>query len=156
MLRSRHDQGLAPLQITCFYEELRVKGVGEVVTKHSAILPAYNHIGIHADHMDMTQFSGAEDEGYLAVSSELMRWVRGIKTMRQNQETQAAPILQQFSPAPANSSRPNSVLALPPIPPKGARRAYQQTGNVSITGHSAGARMHTGNNYSVGGDLTFH
>lgn len=36
MLRSRPDQGLPPLQITCFFEELRVKGVGEVKSSKRA------------------------------------------------------------------------------------------------------------------------
>ncbi|KAI9710416.1 MAG: hypothetical protein M1812_007452 [Candelaria pacifica] len=79
MLRARRNQGLEPLKITCFYEELAVRGIGEIVPKHSAILPAYNAIGIRANHMDMTKFSDAEDPGYLAVSTELRRWARGIQ-----------------------------------------------------------------------------
>ena len=47
---------------------------------HSAILPAYNSIGIRKNHMDMTKFTSAEDPGYLAVSTELWRWVKEIKT----------------------------------------------------------------------------
>lgn len=30
MLRARHSRGLPPLKITCFFEELPVRGVGEV------------------------------------------------------------------------------------------------------------------------------
>ena len=63
MLRSRADQGRLPLAITCFFEELPVKGVGEIVPKHSAILPAYNSIGIYASHLDMGKFNGEEDQG---------------------------------------------------------------------------------------------
>jgi len=48
MLRLRTDQKRPPLLITCFYKELPVKGVGEIVPKHSAILLAYNSIGIYA------------------------------------------------------------------------------------------------------------
>ncbi|KAK4450166.1 Alpha/Beta hydrolase protein [Podospora aff. communis PSN243] len=79
MLRSRSDQGRPPLSITCFFEELPVKGVGEIVPKHSAILPAYNSIGIYANHMDMARFTDEEDQGYLSVSTELMRWVKAIQ-----------------------------------------------------------------------------
>jgi hypothetical protein len=50
----------------------------QVVPKHSAILPAYNSIGIHANHMDMTKFSNSEDNGYRSVSTEILRWVRDI------------------------------------------------------------------------------
>jgi hypothetical protein len=81
MLRNRG--GRPPMAITCFYEELPVKGVGEVVPKHSAILPAYNSIGLYSNHIDMAKFSGEEDPGYLSVSSELMRWVRAIQRARE-------------------------------------------------------------------------
>ncbi|KAG9229223.1 Alpha/Beta hydrolase protein, partial [Amylocarpus encephaloides] len=79
MLRMSSAQGVTQLKITCFFEELPVRGVGEIVPKHSAILPGYNSIPIHANHMDMTKFPDDEDEGYLAVSTEIMRWVRAIQ-----------------------------------------------------------------------------
>jgi hypothetical protein len=50
---------------------------------HSAILREYNSIGIRKNHMDMTKFSSEEDPAYLAVSSELWRWVKEIKTQLQ-------------------------------------------------------------------------
>jgi hypothetical protein len=48
----------------------------QIVPKHSAILSSYNSIGIHANHMDMPKFSNPQDAGYIAVSSEIIRWVR--------------------------------------------------------------------------------
>ncbi|KAK5655837.1 hypothetical protein OQA88_5376 [Cercophora sp. LCS_1] len=104
MLRSRADQGRPNLSITCFFEELPVKGVGEIVPKHSAILPAYNSIGIYANHMDMARFSDGEDPGYLSVSTELMRWVRAI--LKANAASAAGP---QVS---AIESLPSSLAAL--------------------------------------------
>lgn len=68
ILRLRKEEGLE-ISITCFYEELPLPIVGEVldpchfllvssplirrkvVPKHSAILPGYASYGIHANHM---------------------------------------------------------------------------------------------------------
>jgi hypothetical protein len=57
---------------------------------HSAILPAYNAIGIRSNHMDMTKFALEEDPGYLAVSSELWRWAKQIKSQLQVQEASSS------------------------------------------------------------------
>ncbi|KAH6686174.1 hypothetical protein F5X68DRAFT_153560 [Plectosphaerella plurivora] len=99
MLRGRPEQGRPPLQMTCFYEELPVRGAGEIVPKHSAILPAYNSIGIHKNHMDMTKFSSAEDPGYLSVSTEILRWVRVIQKAAQRQQAPAQGGFGSASPA---------------------------------------------------------
>ena len=101
MVRTRPDQGRPPLHITCFYEELPVKGLGEIVPKHSAILPAYNSIGIWANHMDMVRFSSNNDQGYLSVSTELLRWVRAV----QKTANPAAP------PAPAEAPTAESFAS---------------------------------------------
>ncbi|KAL3486348.1 hypothetical protein BJX62DRAFT_228795 [Aspergillus germanicus] len=66
MLRSWQCEGKEWPKITCFYKELRIHGIGEIVPMHSAILPAYSSIGIHKNHMDMAKFSGKDDPGYLA------------------------------------------------------------------------------------------
>lgn len=66
--------------ITCFYEEIPLRGIGEVVPKHSATLPQYNAISIHANHMDMVRFSSKEDSGYRAVTGEIRRWLKVIRT----------------------------------------------------------------------------
>ncbi|KAJ8115774.1 hypothetical protein OPT61_g2667 [Boeremia exigua] len=68
--------------ITCFYEEIPLRGIGEVVPKHSAILPQYNYIGIHANHMDMVRFTSLQDPGYQAVRGQIRRWLKGIQTRR--------------------------------------------------------------------------
>ena len=108
MLRSRN--GRPPLAVTCFFEELPVRGVGEIVPKHSAILPAYNSIGIHANHVDMGKFGGEDDPGYLSVSAELMRWVRAIQRARGEAVGGPAP-----SPLPQTQVQdPQSTVAPPP------------------------------------------
>ncbi|KAJ4400122.1 hypothetical protein N0V91_008913 [Didymella pomorum] len=62
--------------ITCFFEEL------QIVPKHSATLPSYNAIGIRANHMDMSKYTSLHDPGYQAVSGEIRRWLKEIKSRR--------------------------------------------------------------------------
>ncbi|KAL8702801.1 MAG: hypothetical protein Q9201_004017 [Fulgogasparrea decipioides] len=50
ILRQRKDD---PIEITCFYEELPVKGIGEIVPQRSAKIAGYKLYGIHANHMVM-------------------------------------------------------------------------------------------------------
>ncbi|KAL5382184.1 hypothetical protein PMIN06_010645 [Paraphaeosphaeria minitans] len=78
MIRARSRKGLAPIEITCFYEELPFPGVGVVVPAHSAILPGYIPIGIRSNHMDMTKFEGVDDPGFVFVAGELRRWTREL------------------------------------------------------------------------------
>lgn len=73
MIRSRAQDRLLPIEITCFYEELPLPGVGIVVPAHSAILPGYIPLGIRSNHMDMTKFENADDPGFKAVVGELRR-----------------------------------------------------------------------------------
>ncbi|KAF2237565.1 hypothetical protein EV356DRAFT_433129, partial [Viridothelium virens] len=76
MIRSRSQNGLRPIEITCFYEELPLPGIGTVVPSHSAILPGYNSIGIRQNHMEMTKFEHEGDPGFEAVAGELRRWIK--------------------------------------------------------------------------------
>jgi hypothetical protein len=76
MIRSRAGAALPPIDITCFYEELSLPGVGTVVPSHSAILPGYIPIGIRSNHMNMTKFENADDPGFVIFAGELRRWVK--------------------------------------------------------------------------------
>lgn len=78
MIRSRAQEGFPPIEITCFYEELPLVGVGVVVPPASAILPGYAPIGIRSNHMDMTRFEGLDDPGFIAVAGELRRWSKEL------------------------------------------------------------------------------
>ncbi|RKK17486.1 hypothetical protein BFJ65_g7820 [Fusarium oxysporum f. sp. cepae] len=78
MIKSRITEGLSPIEISCFYEELPLPGVGLVVPQDSAILPGYIPVGIHGDHMGMTKFASQDDPGFVAVCGELQRWAREI------------------------------------------------------------------------------
>jgi hypothetical protein len=55
----------------------------------SAILPAYNSIGIHADHMNMTKFASEDDPGFVSVVREIRRWVKALKAFSANSEDTA-------------------------------------------------------------------
>jgi len=85
MIRARADDGKRAIKISCFFEELPVRGAGLIVPMHSAILPSYTQIGIHSNHMDMTKFSSSDDPGYMSVSNELWRWTKECKRIMQSQ-----------------------------------------------------------------------
>ncbi|KAL6913692.1 hypothetical protein FSST1_011452 [Fusarium sambucinum] len=76
MIQARAKDELPQINITCFFEELPLPGVGPVVPRESAILPGYIPIGIHGNHMDMTKFDDASDPGFVAISGEISRWVK--------------------------------------------------------------------------------
>ncbi|KAI9715747.1 MAG: hypothetical protein M1812_005745 [Candelaria pacifica] len=90
MLDARQKNGKKPVKMFCFFEEIAVVGVGEIVPKHSAILSAYGNRGIHADHMEMTKFSNAKDAGYQAVSDQLWLWVNDIESELEQSKAKAA------------------------------------------------------------------
>ncbi|KAK4233048.1 P-loop containing nucleoside triphosphate hydrolase protein, partial [Achaetomium macrosporum] len=75
LARGREGQ---PIEISCFFEELPLPGIGQVVPQDSAILPGYIPIGIHGNHMDMTKFASVDDPGFLAVCGELRRWIKQL------------------------------------------------------------------------------
>lgn len=60
--------------ITCFFEELPMPIVGQIVSKDSAKLAGFNAISIHSNHRDMARFASEEDNGFKRVLGELARW----------------------------------------------------------------------------------
>lgn len=76
ILRVWRDENGRAINVVCFYEELGIKNSSKlIVPKHSAVLPAYEHLGIHADHVSMTKFERADDPGFKAVAGYLSAWV---------------------------------------------------------------------------------
>lgn len=73
MLRDLDKKG-RPLQITCFFEELPMPGIGTIVSKESASLEGYSVFSIHANHSDMAKFGSAEESGFKRLLGELVRW----------------------------------------------------------------------------------
>lgn len=114
MIRSRNQDGARPIEMTCFYEELPLPGIGVVVPPHSAILPGYIPIGIHSDHMDMTKFEHEEDPGFNAVAGELRRWTKALSTLG-NALVAGEDVSQETETLPSSISS-TSPLHLPERP----------------------------------------
>ncbi|GAA93219.1 hypothetical protein AKAW_11331 [Aspergillus luchuensis IFO 4308] len=70
------------LEITCFYEELSMPGIGKVVSRDSATFEGYNPMSIHADHCNMVRFSSANDNGFKRLLGELVRWEKEEREVR--------------------------------------------------------------------------
>ncbi|KAI0026033.1 putative SesB-related regulatory protein [Xylariomycetidae sp. FL0641] len=79
LLRAQQRIASHPLEITCFYEELPIQGVGEIVPKDSAVIYGYPAIGIHHDHRGMARFDSKDDPGFASVVGELRRWIEYIE-----------------------------------------------------------------------------
>ncbi|KAK5658395.1 hypothetical protein OQA88_2372 [Cercophora sp. LCS_1] len=77
MVRGRQKASQPP-NVTCFFEELPLPGVGVVVSKESATLEGYNTSTIHANHRDMVKFTSAEENGFKRLLGELARWVSQV------------------------------------------------------------------------------
>ncbi|PVH96718.1 hypothetical protein DM02DRAFT_598696 [Periconia macrospinosa] len=80
-LRRRAESG-SPVNITTFFEELELPLGGKVVEESQAKMTGYSSYGIHANHMEMTKFSGLHDPGYMAVRREIRRWCKGINVQQ--------------------------------------------------------------------------
>jgi protein SERAC1 len=77
MIRERQKANQPP-EVTCFFEELLLPGVGKVVSKESATLDGYNSITVHANHRNMVRFASAEENGFKRLLGELVRWVSQV------------------------------------------------------------------------------
>lgn len=73
MVREQRESGRR-LGITCFYEELPLPVVGQVVSKASATLEGYTPVGVHANHRDMVKFRTENDNGFKQLVGDLIRW----------------------------------------------------------------------------------
>ncbi|KAK1452670.1 hypothetical protein CCUS01_10711 [Colletotrichum cuscutae] len=76
--QSQSTAGVRAIQITCFYEELPLPGVGLVVPQHSAIIPGKDAVGIRGNHHTMAKFSSRGDPGFIDICDELRIWMKKI------------------------------------------------------------------------------
>ncbi|KAJ1322975.1 ankyrin repeat domain-containing protein 50 [Microdochium nivale] len=67
------------IDITCFYEELAMPGLGVIVPRSSAIIQSEDACGINANHQDMVRYKDAEDPGYQRVVGDLCSWLSKLK-----------------------------------------------------------------------------
>ncbi|KAK4164409.1 hypothetical protein QBC43DRAFT_262507 [Cladorrhinum sp. PSN259] len=105
MVIARIKEGLPPIEITCFYEELPLLGVGLVVPQDSAILPGYIPIGIHGNHMDMTRFVSTDDPGFMAVCGELRQWIREINAAEKPHDNPPLSSNSDFEEQPSTANQ---------------------------------------------------
>ncbi|RYP74285.1 hypothetical protein DL771_003106 [Monosporascus sp. 5C6A] len=88
MVREQQKAG-RDLEVTCFFEELPLPGVGKVVSKDSATLESYNAISIHANHSNMVKFASVDDNGFKRLLGELIRWESQIRDSAASQPTRS-------------------------------------------------------------------
>jgi protein SERAC1 len=70
------------IEVVCFYEELPTPTLGKIVESESAVLRGYRNCSIHANHRDMTKFSGSTDIGYTQVRATLTGWVGALQPLQ--------------------------------------------------------------------------
>ncbi|KAK7946915.1 uncharacterized protein PG986_011236 [Apiospora aurea] len=136
MIRSRSCDGYPPINISCCYEELPLPGIGEVVSKTSAILHGYTAIGIHSNHRDMVRFSSPDDLGFLSITGELKRWIGDLRT--------------------SDGKLRRSFARVSSLPVKGfmGAEATSQLGGITIWGNVFQSSVVNGS-HTVNGDMYF-
>ncbi|KAK0639519.1 hypothetical protein B0T16DRAFT_497593 [Cercophora newfieldiana] len=97
MILARNKDPQHNIDITCFFEELPLPVVGQVVPQDSAILPGYISIGIRSNHMDMARFQTIADPGFVSLSGELRRWIKQLRTEASQPKGKG---VERESPAP--------------------------------------------------------
>ncbi|KAF2665820.1 hypothetical protein BT63DRAFT_428769 [Microthyrium microscopicum] len=147
MMRQLNQTGRIPIDITCFYEELPLPGIGVVVPSHSAVLPGYTPIGIRRNHMDMIRFGSMDDPGFTAVAGELRRWVKRLDLSTTARQPEP-PLIEvpmnnsaERTDSPPHQTLPGSVPstsstpAVPPTPDptfRGGQSPIAAGGDVKI------------------------
>ncbi|KAK4039275.1 ankyrin repeat domain-containing protein 17 [Parachaetomium inaequale] len=107
MVRGLREGG-RPFEVTCFFEELPLPGLGKVVSKESASLEGYAAFSIHANHSDMVKFASAEETGFKRLVGELVRWASQLE-VRHPRASQTEE-LPRTSPSSAEGHRGASFV----------------------------------------------
>ena len=100
MVRGLREDG-RHFEVTCFFEELPLPGVGKVVSKESATLEGYASFSIHANHSDMVKFVSVEENGLKRLLGELVRWTSEVGHLLAHKTEEPPRIL----PLPAEGER---------------------------------------------------
>ncbi|MCJ1348924.1 hypothetical protein MMC31_007157 [Peltigera leucophlebia] len=74
--------------MTCFYEEWELPGLGLVVAKDSAQINGFPQLPIPANHIGMTKFVNSEEVGYQRIVGEIERWTQTARPKDLTQEEQ--------------------------------------------------------------------
>lgn len=73
LVRRKREEGPGP-EISCFFEEYPIIGIGMIVSKDSAVLEGYEQGSIATNHRNMVKFATEEDNGFERVLRHLSRW----------------------------------------------------------------------------------
>jgi protein SERAC1 len=151
LLRHEHrDQ----IRIFCFYEEVAVTGVGKIVPEDSARLEQYPSLSIHANHMDMTKFSGSTDAGYVSIRGILQDWIGKLKkegaTSSSNLISSASPgaSTQDASSAKNERATASSIPASSVNPDTSTQGASTANNIYNINMNSQGGPQFQGGTFS--------
>lgn len=110
LLRVR-EQDNKKIEVTCFYEELPLPGIGIVVPEESATFGGYPSLSITANHRDMARFSSDEDSGFVRVSQELSRWGEGIRNSPLQSDVTGTAAAHLALLPPEETRQPSEALA---------------------------------------------
>jgi hypothetical protein len=120
--------------VYCFFEEKAVVGVGTIVTQQSAVLNQFPCQSIAANHMDMTKFSGKNDDGYQRVLGRVRDFtdLMKISAKRRRQSVQEA---EQETKRLKSSEPPLEIDFQPSFPGDSGTslRVQKEGGNARIS-----------------------
>ncbi|KAL8715492.1 MAG: hypothetical protein Q9220_000827 [cf. Caloplaca sp. 1 TL-2023] len=139
------------IKIVCFYEELPVRAIGEVVPKASATLDRYASIPIHANHMDMTKFSSHQDPDYQNILAELRRLLPCHESESSEANQHPATSATAVNPQATEMGGQTGVDG-----DKTANQSAKVVNTFSGSFNTSGGKMISGNEFnSGGGPMTF-
>jgi hypothetical protein len=94
-----------PIRLVCFFEELSVKvkgkrlpGVGQIVSKESAVIVGVDPIGIEEDHLNMCKFEDDERSRYRRASEALSSWINDLYETPKEDPSKVSPFHDLKSP----------------------------------------------------------
>ena len=125
----------------------------------SATLDRYPSIGIHANHIDMTKFSNAQDPDYQNVLSELRRFTQA--SLEDHDASTSSVLIHQYSRGQSPNStlsrdeRPGEQSARVDLPeqhiPVSTERPAQLVNHFSGSFNTDGGKMINGGVFNSGG-----
>ncbi|KAK1521436.1 hypothetical protein CPAR01_14959 [Colletotrichum paranaense] len=122
--------GVGTIQITCFYEELPLPGIGLVVPQHSAIFPGKDAIGIHGTHHTMVKFSSLEDSGFIDICDELRTWIKKFDRKVPVPQRQSTPPPAVEEQNEKRSTTPQEKTASKFLVPYAKNKSFVERSNV--------------------------
>ncbi|KAI3537134.1 hypothetical protein CABS03_08795 [Colletotrichum abscissum] len=130
LTQSQTKAGVGTIQITCFYEELPLPGIGLVVPQHSAIFPGKDAIGIHGTHHTMVKFSSPEDSGFIDICDELRTWIKKFERKVSVLPRQSTPPLAVEEQNEKRSTNPPKKTASKFLVPYAKNKSFVERSDI--------------------------